>query len=69
MPDWLVNYVREGGGYCAVLELLAIGWLLKEHARLTRENKELDARVFDLAKVIITISTELRMFLFNERKG
>lgn len=69
MPDWLVNYVREGGGYCAVLELLAIGWLLKEHTRLTRENKSLDDRVFKLAEIVITISTELKTFLFNERKG
>lgn len=69
MPDWLVAFVREGGGYCAVLELLAIGWLLREHARLTRDNKELDAKVFKLAEIVITISTELKTFLFNERKG
>lgn len=71
---WLA-LVEKGGSYCAVLELGALIWLAKDRARILLEMTSLQqqlhnkaAEVKDLAERVITIATELRMFLFNERK-
>lgn len=64
----LIQFVREGGSYCAVLELFAIGFLLRDRGRLLTTLKEKDVEIKSLAERIITISTELRNFLFTERR-
>lgn len=77
--EWWVAFVKEGGAYCAVLELAALVWLHKDRGtfivRLLAENAELREKlegktkeVQDLAERVITIAAELKMFLFNERK-
>ena len=77
--EWWLALVKEGGQYCAVLELGALIWLVADRQkiieRLVEENldlrKKLEAKstdVKDLAERVITIVAELRMFLFNERK-
>lgn len=77
--EWWVAFVKEGGAYCAVLELGALVWLHRDRAgiilRLVEENTDLRSKlegksseVKDLAERIITIAAELKMFLFNERK-
>lgn len=77
--EWWVTFVTEGGKYCAVLELGALVWIIRDRAiLLTRaldENvelkKQLDLKsgeVKDLAERVVTIATELKVFLFNERK-
>lgn len=77
--QWWLAFVKEGGAYCAVLELGALAWIIKDRgallARALAENadlkKQLDLKsgeVKDLAERVITIATELKMFLFNERK-
>jgi len=66
--DWFA-YVKEGGAWTAPLLLAAIGWLLKELKELKVENKSKDAKLEVLAERVIVLSTELRNFLFNERKS
>jgi hypothetical protein len=66
--DWF-GLVKEGGAYCAPLLLAAVLWLNADRARLLQELKERDARLETLAERVIAITTELRNFLFNERKG
>lgn len=75
----MLAYIDKAGSVAAVLELGAIVWILKDRGiLLTRANeenvelkKQLDLKsgeVKDLAERVITIATELKMFLFNERK-
>jgi len=75
----VLAYIDKAGSVAAVLELGAIVWILKDRGiLLTRANeenvelkKQLDLKsgeVKDLAERVITIATELKMFLFNERK-
>lgn len=66
--EWWLALVKEGGGYCAVLELGAIVWLAKDRARILDRLEEKSAKVEALAERVIVIATELRMFLFNERR-
>lgn len=46
----------------------AVLWQELDRKRLIADNKALDARVYDLAGQILTITAELKMYLFNERK-
>lgn len=66
--DWL-SFVKEGGTYCAPLLLGAVIWLHADRARLIDELKTRDEKLEALAERVITIATELRNFLFNERKA
>jgi len=65
--DWFA-LVKEGGAYCAPLLLGAVFWLHADRARLIAELKSRDEKLEALAERVITIATELRNFLFNERK-
>lgn len=74
--QWWLAFVERAGGVAAVLEFGALMWLGKDRVRVLLENaelrKQLDVKaseVKDLAERVITIATELRMFLFNERKS
>ena len=66
--EQLVTFVQQGGGIAAVLLLLALIWMSKDRQRLIEENKQKDEELKQLAIQVITISTELKLFLFNERK-
>ncbi len=66
--DWL-SYVKEGGIYCAPLLLMAVLWMNTERLRLLKELKEQDNKVHALAERVITITTEMKTFLFHERRG
>ena len=66
--DW-IGFVREGGTFCAPLLLCAIYWLNTERSRLLQELKERDEKVEVLAERIITLSAEMKLFLFHERKA
>lgn len=46
----------------------ALLWQERERQRLVADNKALDARVYDLAERVLSITAELKMYLFNERK-
>lgn len=63
--DVLLAYIDKAGSVAAVLELGALIWLAKDRSRilesLSEECKKSDA----LAEKVITIVTELRMFLFQ----
>lgn len=74
--EWWLSFVERAGAVAAVLELGALMWLHKDRLRILLDNKDLQAQlaaksveVKDLATQVVTIATELRMFLFNERKS
>lgn len=67
--EQLFNFVQQGGSYCAPLLLVALYWLSRDRQRLLDENKEKDQRLQGLSEQLITISTELKVFLTNERKS
>jgi hypothetical protein len=66
--DWF-SYVKAGGAYCAPLLLGALYWMNTERVRLLKELKERDIKMEALAERVVTISTEMKTFLFHERKG
>jgi hypothetical protein len=66
--DALFDFVRQGGAYVAPLLLLALIWMTRQYARALEENKEKDERLAELSMRLIEVATELKVFLFNERK-
>jgi hypothetical protein len=65
----IIQFVREGGGYCAVLELFAILFLLRDRVRLISTVDKKDIELKELSALIIAVATELKTFLFSERKS
>lgn len=65
--DW-ITWAKEAGLYISPLLMGAVLWQERERQRLLTENKALDDRVVDLAERVLTITAELKMYLFNERK-
>lgn len=69
--EQLFNFVQQGGAYCAPLLLLGLAWLAKDRQRLIDLNNAKDDELRKLAVQVITVTTELNIFLkylFNERK-
>lgn len=66
--EWWLAFVERAGAIAAVLEFGALVWLAKDRARLVERLEEKSAKVEALAERVIVIATELRMFLFNERR-
>ena len=66
--EQLFSFVQQGGAYCAPLLLLGLAWLAKDRQRVIDENSKKDEELKQLAVQLITISTELKVFLFQERK-
>jgi hypothetical protein len=73
LPEWF-DLVSKGGVYVCLLA--AIYWLNTERLRLLGEIKlkdeaiaERDEKVESLAERVLTVSTELKMWLSNERRG
>lgn len=67
--EQIFDFVRQGGAYCAPLLLLALYWLSREYRRVQSENKEKDKQLLDLSMQIVTVTTEIKVFLFQERKA
>lgn len=65
--DW-ITWAKEAGLYISPLLMGAVFWQEQERRRLLTENKALDDRVVDLEERVLTITAELKMYLFNERK-
>ena len=66
--DW-ITWAKEAGVYISPLLMGAVLWQEMERRRLIADNKELNLHLRDLAKQVVTVSTELKIFLFNERKA
>ena len=64
--DWL-SYIRDGGSYALLLG--AVYWLNADRVRLLRELKDRDAKIEALAERVLTLTAEIKTFLFNERKS
>lgn len=67
--EWWLQKVQEGGGIAAVLELAALIWMNIDRNRLIAELKERSDKLESLADRLIVVSTELKTFLFSERKA
>jgi hypothetical protein len=67
--EQLFEFVKQGGAYCAPLLLLALFWLARDRSRILVDNKEKDQQLAALAAQIIEVTTEVKVFLFNERRG
>ena len=66
--DW-ITWAKEAGVYISPLLMGAVLWQEVERRRLLSEISALDIRVYELAERVLTISAELKMYLFNERKA
>jgi hypothetical protein len=67
--QWWFQLAKEGGAFVAPFLLGAIAWQEIERKRLLAENKEKDDRLVKLSEQFITVATEMKTFLFNERKA
>lgn len=66
--DW-IDLVQKGGSYVSPLLLGALIWMNADRVRLIKELKEKDEKLEDLAERLIVVATEVRTFLFNERRA
>lgn len=62
-----LQLIQQGG--IPALLMIALAWLARDRQRLIDENKQKDEKLEQLAIHVITIATELRNYLFNERKS
>ncbi len=67
--EQIFDFVRQGGAYCSPLLLLALFWLSREYRRVQVENEKKDKQLLDLSLKSIEVSTEIKVFLFQERKA
>lgn len=66
--DWYA-FVKEGGAVAAVLELGALVWMNVDRNRLIAELKAKSDKVDSLAERLIVVATEIKTFLFSERRA
>lgn len=65
--DW-ITWSKEAGVYISPLLMGAVLWQEVERRRLLGENKAKDVQIMSLAERVLVVSTELKTYLFNERK-
>lgn len=70
--EWWIAFVKEGGPYCAVLELAAILWLVGDRKRLLESLsskdgllKEKDDKLASLSERTLVFMAEIKTFLFQ----
>lgn len=70
--EWWMAFVKEGGAYCAVLELAAIWWLLSDRSRLLGSLaskdvllKDKDDKLASLSERTLVFMAEIKTFLFQ----
>lgn len=68
IEQWFA-FVKEAGAYISPLLLGALIWMDRDRKRLIAENMKKDDRLVDLSERSIAVATELKVFLFNERKA
>ena len=66
--DW-ITWAKEAGAYISPLLMGAVIWLNTDRNRLISENKQKDERLHGLSERLLVVATELKMYLFNERKA
>lgn len=67
MEEWF-TLAKDGGAYISPLLMGAVFWLNADRKRLIEENKLKDDRLVALSERSITVATELKTFLFQERR-
>jgi len=66
--DWF-DFVRNGGNIASPLLLAALIWMNSERNRLLSELEKREEKLESLAERWLVVVTELRTFLFSERRG
>lgn len=66
--DW-ITWAEKAGIYISPLLMGAVLWLNADRNRLITDLKVKEAQVSDLAERVVAIATELKTYLFNERKA
>ena len=66
--DW-ITWAKEAGAYISPLLMGAVIWLNTDRNRLILENKQKDERLHGVSERLLVVATELKMYLFNERKA
>lgn len=61
--------MKDGGAVAAVLELGALIWLNIDRTRLLESLRTKDERLQTLADQLLTVTAELKTYLFTERKA
>lgn len=64
----LLEYVKNGGAYCAPLLLLALFWINSDRSRLVKDLEDKSVKLEALSERALTVMAELKTFLFNERR-
>lgn len=67
--EWWLQKIQDGGGIAAVLEFGALVWLNVDRNRLIASLKAKSEKLDNLSERLIVVTTELKMFLFNERRA
>lgn len=66
--QWWVAWLERAGGVAAVMEGAAIWWLLRELGKRDDKIDAANSKVESLAERFIALATDIRTFMFNERK-
>lgn len=68
VAEWF-SLAEKGGAYISPLLMAAIFWLNNDRNRLIAENKLKDERLVRLSDRLLTVTAELKTFLFHERRA
>jgi len=66
--DWFTT-IKEGGAYVALLLFGALIWMNWERNRLLKKLDDREDKLEAMSERVLTLSTELKTFLFNERRA
>lgn len=66
--DW-IGYVKSAGGAISPILFGALIWMNGERSRLLSQLEKREERLDELAERWLVVITELRTYLFQERKG
>lgn len=56
----IFEFVKNGGGYCSPLLLIALIWMERDRSDLLRKLEDKSAKVDSLSERTITVLTELK---------
>lgn len=68
IAEWL-QLAKEGGGILSPFLIAALIWLNMDRNRLIADCRSDRAKIDDLSERLLTITAELKTFLFSERKA
>lgn len=64
-----MDIAQKGGAYVAPILLCALAWMHWDRNRLLKTLDAKDEQIMGLSERVITVATELKTYLFQERRG